>query len=867
MAQRVRDILLRIRGDASDAQQDLHNLARELKQFDGTVAEAKVDVNTQAIERKVEAAKRSVKEFGRLSEAAKIDLQDRAAQAKLDRLNQQLANLQERDASPKIDIAIGRTVAQIERVEHQLDRLDRRRVDINIDVDRRGGLGGLLGRLGRSGGGSSRLGGDANALATGASHAAVALGSATVAMGAFAAGASQAIPLVGHFADSLIQIGKSALELGPALLVIPPLIAALTIAFAVVAAQIVLLVGAVVALGASLLTAAAGIGVLGTALAAAFGPVVLVAIAAMARFAKILDAVKQKQDGAVQSAQTLRDAHQAQAAAQRNAADAAERVKTTAVDAYRAWSQAAEDTRDAIRGIAQAELSRDQAALNVKKAEQALKDLRAQAGLAGHAFDELFNKFTDASVDTSGLAGAIENATGGSQVSGASSLDLQQAILDLRSARLGEKDAIDGVSDAHTRLNDARTRENQFIQNGISAYEPYTAAVKANADAQQAVADAVQNTADAQDKQNQALKDLTPREKTLVGVLVTLQKTLTDASRPATEAIFGGVLDALKDLSDFAKDPQVRHGLTAIGDAIGDMFRVMGRELRRKEFRDAFSEFAAGGAQIIRELTPVFRSLFRIIVRLAEDALPWLLSVIHDIGRGIRHWAGDIDKSDIEAFIKRVRRSFSAWIGVVEELWLIVKEFFGDANDSGDELAETIRKILYRFRLWLEENPDNIKKFFQDAKDDAELFLGTLVKIATAIHDINTAVNNVTKNHPKGPDIGEQFNPFNMLRNLFRQHGGVIPGSGRGDIVPAMLEPGEFVIRRSVAEAIGIPRLNLINSGQLGTPTAALSGAPSHTYHVGKIEVTSPAGTMMDPTVAAVKMARVLERRGGGSRH
>jgi hypothetical protein len=33
------------------------------------------------------------------------------------------------------------------------------------------------------------------------------------------------------------------------------------------------------------------------------------------------------------------------------------------------------------------------------------------------------------------------------------------------------------------------------------------------------------------------------------------------------------------------------------------------------------------------------------------------------------------------------------------------------------------------------------------------------------------------------------------------QDGGVVPGTGRGDIVPAMLEPGEGVIPKSIMDA------------------------------------------------------------------
>lgn len=45
-----------------------------------------------------------------------------------------------------------------------------------------------------------------------------------------------------------------------------------------------------------------------------------------------------------------------------------------------------------------------------------------------------------------------------------------------------------------------------------------------------------------------------------------------------------------------------------------------------------------------------------------------------------------------------------------------------------------------------------------------------------------------------------------------RAGGGFIPGSGRGDTVPAMLTPGEFVIRKDAAEAIGYDQLHAMNS-------------------------------------------------------
>ena len=48
------------------------------------------------------------------------------------------------------------------------------------------------------------------------------------------------------------------------------------------------------------------------------------------------------------------------------------------------------------------------------------------------------------------------------------------------------------------------------------------------------------------------------------------------------------------------------------------------------------------------------------------------------------------------------------------------------------------------------------------------------------------------------------------------KRGGPVPGTGSGDTVPAMLEPGEFVIRKSAVQAFGTDRLSKINKYATG---------------------------------------------------
>lgn len=54
--------------------------------------------------------------------------------------------------------------------------------------------------------------------------------------------------------------------------------------------------------------------------------------------------------------------------------------------------------------------------------------------------------------------------------------------------------------------------------------------------------------------------------------------------------------------------------------------------------------------------------------------------------------------------------------------------------------------------------------------------------------------------------------------------GGRVGGSGTGDIVPAMLEPGEFVIRRSAVSKFGAGVFNALNNGDISKAMASVAG-------------------------------------------
>ncbi len=80
-----------------------------------------------------------------------------------------------------------------------------------------------------------------------------------------------------------------------------------------------------------------------------------------------------------------------------------------------------------------------------------------------------------------------------------------------------------------------------------------------------------------------------------------------------------------------------------------------------------------------------------------------------------------------------------------------------------------------------------------------------------------------------------QYNVEAFLRRngVTLQSGGMVPGFGSGDKIPALLEPGEFVLNKNAVQSVGIQKLDSVNRKfnrqklASGGPVTAESGGPS----------------------------------------
>ena len=140
-----------------------------------------------------------------------------------------------------------------------------------------------------------------------------------------------------------------------------------------------------------------------------------------------------------------------------------------------------------------------------------------------------------------------------------------------------------------------------------------------------------------------------------------------------------------------------------------------------------------------------------------------------------------------------------------------------DTETAQTALANKISKVKEEFQALVREFTDS--ESFRSVANGALEFAKALIRIADAIQPLIPLIASLAAvNIGRGlaSAIGS-FSGFTRRNNGGRilgfATGGMVPGSGNGDTVPAMLSPGEFVIRKSSVKKIGTDNLQRLNKG------------------------------------------------------
>jgi hypothetical protein len=131
-------------------------------------------------------------------------------------------------------------------------------------------------------------------------------------------------------------------------------------------------------------------------------------------------------------------------------------------------------------------------------------------------------------------------------------------------------------------------------------------------------------------------------------------------------------------------------------------------------------------------------------------------------------------------------------------------------------VVDLLGKLQIRLER-LKEIGDQVQTIMEIFTDNAKTAVHEIVKglqtSVTIVNGIKIIFDNILSliaSFNAAKDIGSFL--LDLLPLPFAQ-GGRVPGSGSGDIVPAMLTPGEFVIRKGVVDKLGSSFFAWINGG------------------------------------------------------
>lgn len=140
-----------------------------------------------------------------------------------------------------------------------------------------------------------------------------------------------------------------------------------------------------------------------------------------------------------------------------------------------------------------------------------------------------------------------------------------------------------------------------------------------------------------------------------------------------------------------------------------------------------------------------------------------------------------------------------------------------DAETAQLSLANKIVKVKEEFQALVREFTQS--EGFQSVANGALEFARALIRIADAIEPLLPLIASLGAIQI-GRGLASALGAFSGFtrknsggRIMGFATGGMVPGTGNGDTVPAMLSPGEFVIRKSSVKKIGAENLQRLNSG------------------------------------------------------
>lgn len=136
-------------------------------------------------------------------------------------------------------------------------------------------------------------------------------------------------------------------------------------------------------------------------------------------------------------------------------------------------------------------------------------------------------------------------------------------------------------------------------------------------------------------------------------------------SRPGAHAAFKGLVDAMHSLRHVV--PMLKADFTALGEAVGGMFRELGEHMETPRMGQFFQTMLQGTTGAVAPLTRILKSLLNVLANITEAAMPLFIRSLEQLAT----WLGRMGEKTND--IGKLRASMDRGAAAAGKFWQIVK--------------------------------------------------------------------------------------------------------------------------------------------------------------------------------------------------
>ena len=308
----------------------------------------------------------------------------------------------------------------------------------------------------------------------------------------------------------------------------------------------------------------------------------------------------------------------------------------------------------------------------------------------------------------------------------------------------------------------------------------------------------------------------------IAGLVTKVIPAIVKALPDIGEAIIVGILEAILEIAELIKRLFSGEALVEqagkLGEAVGEGLKASSSEifqvidLEQQRLGKEAGQFIVDNT---KKAISIWRRFWEFVTKIWDKIIENLTAAWHII----------VDA--LEAVFVWVRDKIFKPIGEgLQAIFDFVKRNIFDPIVQGfDSAFETLREVFQVFTnafqavwTWVDEH-----------------IIGPLGDVITAAVNVFASILNPVidvLNSIKIPGVswsvsagrlgswsGKLFDDivlFNIPKIQAMQEGGLVGGQGEGDIIPTLLEPGEFVLTRDAVQGLGLPAVEALNRGETG---------------------------------------------------